>query len=531
MVGFSSQCHTADNLAKIKCDESKPNCVKCSSTGRTCDGYASSPSTKRRSQIVLASSDQASTPKQGLPLFSTTASSGEMRALEYFCVKMATNLGMHFDADFWRRLIIPASMAEPALRHAMVAVGIFAEQLESYGVDRITLAHTQAATPRSTPTLAHVRRRGSHNGDFTALSNYHKSIGLLTKPVSPTAQTTDVILLACILFVCVELLRGDDVAAFRHFKGGMTIIVELFSRKQSITNSRLMVDRVRSVILPAFTRLEMLSALFGNAASWPYPVAIADSVPGMFSCIGDARDSMVHLMNLALRLVQTMQLLEYVPFAIPVSAYDEQETLLRYIQLWRSRFSLFQASRAQSLAVDDLYAANVLEIQCTVAYTWVSTLMTPYQCAHDAHIPAYRAAVVLAEQIYGTGSMRIQHARQSNTFLLEVEIVGPLYWICVKCRHPVVRRRAITVLRSMHRREGMWDSDIAAIVADCVVAAEEASLDIQGLPTEEVRVHGTPFAFEEDVGPFGLSVTLRSKPFGVYGDWSVWQEHVSMEVE
>jgi hypothetical protein len=434
-------------------------------------------------------------------------------------------MGMHFDADFWKRFVIPASMAEPALRHAMVAVGIFAEKLENDGASKTGLS----VAPHSLPQLAPVRRRGSGDGDLTALSNYNKSIGLLTKLVSSSAQNTDVVLLACVLFICVEFLRGDDVAAFRHFQGGMTIIMDLISRKQGLADSKLMVDRVRRSILPAFNRLEMLSALFGNGASWPYSVTISESVPAMFSSIGEARDSMVHIMNISLRFVQRIQLLEYEPCAVPLTAYDEQAELLRYLDLWRSRFSVFQSSQMKELSGDDLYAANVLKIQRTVAFTWVSTVMDPYQCAHDIHIPAYTAAVELAEQIYGTGSMRIQHARQSNTFLLEVEVVGPLYWICVKCRHPAVRRRAIAVLRSMHHREGMWCSDIAAAVADRVVAVEEASLGDQELPSEVARVHGLPFAFEQDVGPFGLSVTFQSKPFGVYGDWMVWQEQIPVD--
>jgi hypothetical protein len=526
MLGLHSKCNTADNLAKIKCDEGKPACLKCTTTGRTCDGYVPAPSKKgKRSAILATPTKKTPEPERGLALWPITASLSEMRALEYFCVKTAPGMGMHFDADFWKRFVIPASMAEPALRHAMVAVGIFAEKLENDGANKTSLT----VAPRSIPPLAPVRRPGSSDDDLTALSNYNKSIGLLTKLVSSSAQSTHVVLLACVLFICVEFLRGDDVAAFRHFQGGMTIIMDLVSRKQSLTHSRIMVDRVRSSILPAFNRLEMLSALFGNGASWPYSVTLSDSVPAMFSCIGEARDSMVHLMNLSLRFVQKMQLLEYEPSAIPASAYDEQAELLRYLDIWRSRFSIFQSDQVEKLTGDDLYAGNVLEIQRTVAFTWISTLMDPYQCAHDAHIPAYTAAVVLAEQIYGTGSMRIQHARQANTFLLEVEVVGPLYWICVKCRHPAVRRRAIAVLRGMHHREGMWCSDIAAAVADRVVAVEEASLSGQELPSEEARVHGMPFAFEQDVGPFGLSVTFQSKAFGVYGDWLVWQEQIPFD--
>ena len=171
-----------------------------------------------------------------------------MRALEYFCIKTAPGMGMHFDADFWKRFVIPASMAEPALRHAMVAVGIFAEQLENNGVDNVSRAHTRAVAPHSLPAPASVRRRGPSDGDLIALSSYNKSIGMLTKLVSSSAQSTDVVLLACVLFVCVEFLRGDDVAAFRHFQGGMSIIMDLLQRKQSFPDSTLIVDRVRSSI-------------------------------------------------------------------------------------------------------------------------------------------------------------------------------------------------------------------------------------------------------------------------------------------
>jgi hypothetical protein len=38
-----------------------------------------------------------------------------------------------------------------------------------------------------------------------------------------------------------------------------------------------------------------------------------------------------------------------------------------------------------------------------------------------------------------------------------------------------------------------------------------------------------PFGFEGDVGSLGLSVTFQTKPFGVYGDWMVWQEQIALD--
>lgn len=438
-------------------------------------------------------------------------------------------MGMHFDADFWNRFVIPASMAEPALRHAMVAVGIFAEQREIPHDDKTAIWWVETTGDYSVSASVPVRRRGPDDNALVALSNYNKSISLLTKLVSSSHNTTDVVLLTCILFICVELLRGDDEAAFRHFKGGMTIIMDMASQIESSTHQAMMVERVKTSIQPVFNRLEMLSALFGNNASWPYPVDLSKSIPATFSSVGQARDSMVHLMNLCLRFVQTIQMLEYEPSAIPLSASDEQTALLKHLQLWRSRFSTFQSNHVHKMAPDDSYAANVLEIQRIVAYTWVSTAMNPFQCAHDSHIPVYTAAVVLAEQLSDFASTRNKRAGEANNFLLDVEIVGPIYWVCVKCREPAVRRRAIAVLRNLQRREGMWDSRIAATVADRVVTIEEAGFIAGGLPSEGVRIHGLPFALDRDIGPLSCLVAFQTKPFGVYGEWSVWQEHIPLD--
>lgn len=463
-------------------------------------------------------------------MFPITAPPDEVRALEYFCLKTAPNLGMHFDADFWNRVLIPASVAEPALRHAMVAVGIFAEQRELMDIKNYHSSYLEVAAENAVPMPLFPLERTPDGSDVLALSNYNKSIGLLTKLVSASGETADLILLACILFICVELLRGDEAAAVRHFTGGMTILLDNLSHAQNSPGSAIMIDRVKASIMPAFNRLEMLYALFGNNASWPYAVSLPFSVPASFSSVGQARDSMVHLMNLSLRFIRTVQFLEYEPSAIPETAYEAQAALLTQLDLWQSHFSAYRRGLASKMTPDDAYASNVVEIQQIVAYTWLSTCMTPFQCAHDVHIPAYTRAIVLAEQLSSIASKRVKSKGKAVTFLLDVEIVGPLYWILVKCREPTVRRRANTVMRGLSRREGIWDSRILAAIAERVVAVEEADLMDGGLPSEETRVHSLPFANETNLEPLGYLTTFHTKPFGVYGDWSIWQEHVKLDV-
>ncbi len=45
-----------------------------------------------------------------------------------------------------------------------------------------------------------------------------------------------------------------------------------------------------------------------------------------------------------------------------------------------------------------------------------------------------------------------------------------------KCRHPVIRRKAVSLLYSSPRQEGIWDSILTARVAERLIGIEEAGL-------------------------------------------------------
>lgn len=446
---------------------------------------------------------------------------------------------MYFDHELWNGFIVQASVAEPAIRHAMVALSILAEQRElrdvgdTGGIGEIPSAEDEPAVLSFPARIAET--------DPMALRSYNTSVGRLSQLAS-SPGTTDTILLACILFVCIELLRGDAEAAIGHFKGGMAIIADCISKgtfpppssypqltireAESSQPSRLMLDRVKTKILPVFNRLEMLYALFGNDASWQYPTTLADSVPDTFESLENARDSLVNLLNLSLRFVRTMDTCRYDPSsAIPALAFQEQSALLSNLTLWHQRFSAYRSQSASCFTSSskDLYACNILEIQRLVAYTWVSVATTPFETSHDDHLQAYAAAVSLAENLPALASSHAQSGRFIRSFTLDVEIVGPLHWIAIKCRDPAVRRRAIAVLRGMHRHEGMWDSRMAVIIAERVAAVEEAGLGLEVgdgiLPSEQARVHYSSTDSWPGVTAAGYSITHQMKPDGVYGRW------------
>lgn len=63
------------------------------------------------------------------------------------------------------------------------------------------------------------------------------------------------------------------------------------------------------------------------------------------------------------------------------------------------------------------------------------------------------------------------------SFALDLGIIPPLFVVATKCRDRRLRREAISLLTSSHRREGMWDSRLCAGVGNWIMNVEEEGLD------------------------------------------------------
>lgn len=92
----------------------------------------------------------------------------------------------------------------------------------------------------------------------------------------------------------------------------------------------------------------------------------------------------------------------------------------------------------------------------------------------DDFIPEGEEIVSMVESVIALNDSAASSHRPDFTF--EISIVGPLYSVAHKCRDPFVRRKAISLLRSSLRQEGIWDSNMAAQVAERIITIEESGL-------------------------------------------------------
>jgi hypothetical protein len=139
-------------IRRVKCDEAKPNCVRCTSTGRKCDGYQApvqkrsknSSSSHRRaksSEVAIINVADFIPYSQDLyhpqPQYCLTPNSVQdgflcpppfldtgidFRGLEYFHQQTGGPVSGSFDSSFWSSLVLQASHEDPTIQHAVLAL-------------------------------------------------------------------------------------------------------------------------------------------------------------------------------------------------------------------------------------------------------------------------------------------------------------------------------------------------------------------------------------------------------------------------
>ena len=117
------------------------------------------------------------------PSLSGLAKDNERRAFNFFRSRTSTQLSGFFASDIWDRSILQATFHEPAIRHAVLALGCLHEVFE-----------------RSDKSI--LKR---NVGCKFALEQYNLAITHLVKPAMKGQQAIDVCLIACMLFCCFEV--------------------------------------------------------------------------------------------------------------------------------------------------------------------------------------------------------------------------------------------------------------------------------------------------------------------------------------
>ncbi|KAK4946759.1 hypothetical protein LTR10_014261 [Elasticomyces elasticus] len=488
-------CRTC-KIRKVKCDECKPECNRCLSTGRKCDGYEPASRTP---------SPGSSSSLQTQPDMFT--SQAERRSFDFFQARACQTLGGYFHLQFWSREVMQSAMHYPPIRHLVIALGAAYEGFESE-----TSGSPGAGEPSASKHLA--------------LQQANQSIRLMNdlfqtaSTSGPSLENTSSILMASILFTYIASLQGHLSQAIEHVRAGLRVLEEseasLLEQSSSSSIYPVPLHQLRSILISVYGQVR---CIINDEAltKWNRDHLVSELEPvTLFASIPEAHDYVERLHHNMLAYLQSV---DFHPATTPAehAAYDKRRhDLFRALGQGRDALEILQTVSPERHQQES--GITVLRIYLTL----VEMRLSLHALRPDEREAAFDHLEPYLERILGDCEAVVEADRANQTSsscCSGLGIVLPLHTVAARCRNPKVRRKALDLLLSGTRRECLWDAGMTAnIVRKTLDIEEEGSDEEAGSLSEgprripgEKRVEEVKIEFREDKKAHLRFVTVGSR--------------------
>ncbi len=209
-------------------------------------------------------------------------------------------------------------------------------------------------------------------------------------------------------------------------------------------------------------------------------------IPVVFRSLEEARNSLDYQLNLYLQEADDLQYLIHLREGTESQEHQDANNVDRshfraIFEKWMTAYQGFLDRNIASMNSKSLQGAMVVKMHAklTVMHLELST----FQLLHDPmcwdkSLPVFEDLVDLAAAVIDAQNAADEKCLQKPVFQLDHSIIGPLFSVSHKCRDPYLRRKAISMLYSAPRQEGVWDSILTARVCERIMNLEEEGLGV-----------------------------------------------------
>jgi len=386
------------------------------------------------------------------------------------------------------------AQSEPCIHHALIALGYLNKSESGSLKDART-------------SLASV------SGQQTFLIHYNKAIKLLAEKFSTPWHTPEVGLVSCLVFVCIEFLRGNYTTAFLHFNNGLKMIST--ARKSGFKSSRNEhgCDIIEDTIVPMFERLLFTGLAYGVPTELALSLSSSPVVfrRTPFSSLVESQLAMYDLRNKSMLLLRHMGE-NFQPAAPTTPKLQNQKAILEALEAWLSATEELESN--MKLSSDDGITIHSLKACYHCLYIFVASITDANQTECDRHILRFKSVVKHCRFVV-EAIERKSSGSPAARFTFETSVIPCLHLVASRCRCPVTRREAVTLLERRIPREGLWDAQQQALVSRRLIEIEEREIDpATGWPTEKARIMSTVIRGDMD----------GNGRFAVYFATQIWGE-------
>ncbi|TGJ81648.1 hypothetical protein E0Z10_g7119 [Xylaria hypoxylon] len=347
---------------------------------------------------------------------------------------------------------------EPAVRHSVIAVSSLYEQVHRH---------------RDMASLL--------PDDNFVLCHYNAAIRDLK-----TMKNESLVLLVCVLFVCIEFLRGNRAASTEHGQHGISIL-----KKVEET-----FPWAKEYLSPIFRRLSVLPFFFAVVdRSQPNLLCLDDTISS-FSTVSDAQFYLDGIIGRTVRLIRrgdVYRLGHMRHKAVAPDLIAEQYLTRTLLDKWHSNFAQLDSKTLES-GLAPVHRCNMF-IRSQICRVWVETPFAYSQTAYDEYLGIFRSMVDSAAAVESS-----DYCAKPVEFTFEMGFIPLLYFVTMKCRWLETRLRALSLMRRLGAaRENLWEMVTMFASAKRIIEIEHGAIltddgqlcgepSCPGPPPDEMRI-------------------------------------------
>jgi hypothetical protein len=317
------------------------------------------------------------------------------------------------------------------------------------------------------------------------LSQYGKAIGHLQPHFeSNNKGSVRVALITCVVFICLEFLRGHFRTGQKHLENGLKVLREMYGESgddDGVLRLKPSSDPIDGWIGEAFSRLQVQELLFTQ--SWHDQVLLLrDPEPHLtiFGSLPQAWEPVERILQEIFHLGQQSHRQQISSDALATSQ-NIQTSLAQWLDA-------LESSRAILLSQDPIgFACEMLSLYHSMACIMVSTCLSSSPTSFDTPDNTAQFLSILSLAAYIWDFRRVEsrvmvlpgNRISMSRSVIDMGWIPPLYYTVLNCRIHRVRLHAMRLLEASSHREGISDAKVAACVARKVMELEERELGIE----------------------------------------------------
>ncbi|KAI5865522.1 hypothetical protein GGS23DRAFT_559636 [Durotheca rogersii] len=441
----------------------------------------------------------------------------EGQYFQLFRERTAGELSGFFDCAFWTRSVLQECHSEEAIRYSVVALGALYKTLEK-----------MSESPPGSPSDSVDSIDNYVQHWEVAFKNYELAIKSIRASAPRDHTTQRMSLMATVLLACFDSFIGDHKQAIIQIQNGLRLLEMLRAERRNAFLPK-PEEAVEQDLVQMFTRLAIQAKSYDMAFHFPQPFVIrltpqnnqsnehpispssdggspvsttSTQLPVVFQSLLEARQAWDALCERMMRF--TENLFSYTsdksPMGVlPHSLKQYGVSFMESLESWSRAFEPILLSRTvPAKSSQEKIGIAVLKMNQIMGVILFYMTFSDTELQFDAYLRQFRDIVNLGMEVVGDEERRAAARRCPNpqfchhqpiqadifggqytarhikpSFSADLGIVPPLFVVATKCRDPLTRRQAIQLLRTSSRREGMWDSELAARIGSWVMEIEE----------------------------------------------------------